>query len=279
MTVAVDGVTLAHPTTSRPSIGLLIPACVLVIVGVVTIAMIGPWIAPHPVGQTIGRPFSNSGTDGIFGTDRLGRDVWSRILNGGRRIIIVPAVATLLATAVGTAAGLATARRRSTRLIDAALGVVVVIPSILVLLVFAYRFGDAQWVAVAVIIVVNLPYVTRYTRTSAAPIWASAYIEHATVRGESTAWILTHEVLPNVAGPVLADAGLRFVGSVYVVASASFLGFGPNPPATDWASMISDNIEGATLNLWAVVAPALMIAALTVPANLLADRLAARIGR
>lgn len=258
----------------RVSTGVLTGA---ILIATLAVAMFGSWFAPHPIGATIGRPFANTSTDGWLGTDGLGRDVWSQILHGGRRIVLVPLLAAIVATTVGALVGLVLARRQRSGVIDAALTVVISIPGILVLLLLLYRFGDGAWVLIVAVLVVNLPFAVRYSRATAQRAWLSPYVEQAELRGETRVWVLTHEVAPNVIGPVLSDAGLRFVGSVYLVTSASFLGFGPGAPATDWASMISDNASGASLNVWALAAPAVMIALLTVPANLLADRLAARI--
>lgn len=80
-----------------------------------------------------------------------------------------------------------------------------------------------------------------------------------------------------MAAPLLADAGLRLVASLYLVATASFLGFGLQPPAADWGLMISENVSGMALTPWGVVAPAVLIGALAVSANLLVDRLARRL--
>jgi ABC-type dipeptide/oligopeptide/nickel transport system permease subunit len=85
------------------------------------------------------------------------------------------------------------------------------------------------------------------------------------------------EILPNVAGPLLAESGLVFTGSIFVVAFASFLGFGAQPPTADWALMVAENNPGIDFNVWSVLVPALLIVSLTISANLLADRLEQRV--
>ncbi|MCY4273043.1 MAG: ABC transporter permease [bacterium] len=270
---------LLAPAPARHSRSLNLVAVVTgaILIAVVVLAVFGPWFAPHPAGQTIGRPLANTGADGWLGTDRLGRDVWSQILHGGRRTVIIPLVATLAATVAGDTVGLLAGRRPRNRILDAVLMVIIAMPAMLILLLLLHRFGKSAWVPIAAVVVVAFPYSVRYARSASAKAWGSSFVEQARLRGESNGWILRHEVLPNVAGPVLSDTGLRFATSVQLVTAASFLGFGPSAPATDWATQISKNLDGASLNLWAIAAPALMIALLTVPANLLADRLAARI--
>lgn len=269
----------AEPAESTPSRGRWLDAWGLValvlLIGTVTLALVGPWFAPEPVGRTIGRPFDPD-TGGWLGTGAVGRDIWSELLHGGRRIVLAPVVITLLATLVGTAVGAMMAASRSANRVLRLLDVIAVLPGLLVLLLMLYRFGDSLVVVGLAVVLVSAPYIARYMRSVAEPVLASDYVLQARLVGEPRVLILWRHVLPNLTGPVLADAALRVAGTVYVVAAASFLGFGPPSPATDWAVMINEGAAGATLNARAVVAPALAIAAFTVSLNLLGDRLAAR---
>lgn len=257
-------------------LGLASTSAVLAIT--VVLAVIGPWIAPHATGTTLGRPFDPHGP-GLLGTGAVGRDVWSRLLHGGRRIVLVPILITALSTLVGTALGLAMAISRRTASALRALDLLVAFPPVLLLLVLLYRFGGSLFVIGVAVVVLNAPYVARFIRAAAEPVLDSEYVQHARLVGESGWSILWHHVLPNVSGQVLADAALRVAGTIYVVAAASFLGFGPASPGTDWAGMVNEGLAGVDLNLWAVVAPASAIAGLTVPVNLLADQVARRVGR
>ncbi|MEM9464065.1 MAG: ABC transporter permease [Actinomycetota bacterium] len=250
-------------------------AAAVVLGVVVLLAIVGPWLAPEPLGRTIGRPFDPS-TGGWLGTGELGRDVWSELLHGGRRIVLAPLVITALATLVGTTLGTLMAASRTAGGVLRSLDVIAVIPGLLVLLLLLYRFGDSLTVVGVSVVLVNAPYIARYMRSVAEPVLRADYVLQARLVGEPRHLVVWRHVLPNLAGPVLADAALRVAGTVYVVASASFLGFGPPPPATDWAVMLNEGAAGATLNPWAMVAPAIAIAGFTVPLNLLGDRLAAR---
>lgn len=253
----------------------------LLLGAVVLVAVSGPLLAPYGLGETVDIPFTPPGGWPPLGTDHLGRDVWSRLLHGGRAIVVVPLVATAAATVLGGVLGLVTAAggRRAGGALMRFLDVVAVLPPVLVLLVLLHRFDGRSSALVLAVVVVTTPFVARFTRAAALPILASGYVEQAVATGERRLAVLAREVVPNLTGPVLADAGLRFVGAIYLAASAGFLGFGPAPPGTDWGSMIAENIEGARLNPWAVVAPCTAIALLTVPANLLADRVARWVAR
>ncbi|MEM9513891.1 MAG: ABC transporter permease [Actinomycetota bacterium] len=248
---------------------------IVLLVFTVSMALVGPWIAPEPVGRTIGRPFDPD-AGGWLGTGELGRDVWSELLHGGRRIVLAPVAITLLATLVGTTLGALMAASRLASRVLRILDIVAVLPALLVLLLMLYRFGDSLVVVGLAVVLVSAPFIARYMRSVAEPVLASDYVLQARLVGEPRRLILWRHVLPNLTGPVLADAALRVAGTVYVVAAASFLGFGPPPPATDWAVMINDGAAGVTLNPAAIVAPAVAIAMFTVSLNLLGDRLAAR---
>ncbi len=249
----------------------------IVLLAVLIMALFGPMIAPHDRGEVVSLPFDAA--VGLFGSDHLGRDVLSRILHGGRPIVIIPLVATSLATLFGGVLGVAAAALRRDDVIMRVMDVFAVIPSILVAVVLFHRFGAQHWVLALAVVIVSIPFTTRYARAAAFPIIHSAYVEQARMIGESAATIMVRDVVPNLARPLLADAGLRFIGAIYLVAAAGFLGFGPPPPSTDWGSMISENIGGAGLNPWATIAPSLMVLILTIPVNLLADRFARQVAR
>lgn len=125
---------------------------------------------------------------------------------------------------------------------------------------------------VLIMCVASVPFVARFTRAVATPVLASDYVLAARLGGDGWPTVFVHEVVPNLAAPLLADAGARFIGSLYLVAAAGFLGFSPLGGDLDWATMVQAGLEGLRLNPWASLAPALVIAAITVPANLLVDR-------
>ncbi|MEM1333291.1 MAG: ABC transporter permease [Actinomycetota bacterium] len=263
----------ADGTPTRLGLGGVVAA--LLLAAAVLLALVGPWIAPQPLGRTIGRPFDPD-TGGWLGTGQLGTDIWSELLHGGRRIVVAPVVITALATLVGTTIGAFMAASRTANRVLRALDVVAVLPPLLVLLLLLYRFGDSLLVIGCSVVLVSAPFVARYMRSVAEPVLASDYVLNAQLVGEPRSVILWRHVLPNLTGPVLADAALRVAGTVYTVAAASFLGFGPPPPATDWAVMINEGAAGATLNAWALVAPGVAIAVFAISINLLGDRLATR---
>jgi peptide/nickel transport system permease protein len=252
-----------------------------VLVFVLGMAFIGPYFAPYSPSALPGIPFSTPSRTYWLGTDYLGEDVFSRLLWGGRTVILYGAIATLLAYAVGGTIGLLAGytRSRVDDLLMRSMDVLLAFPPILFLLVVATGAGSNIWALVIAIAVIHVPSIARILRSAALEISVRGYVEAAIARGDRTHVILRREILPNIWGTIVADGGPRFTVSILLVAAVNFLGLGLSPPAADWAMMISENRSGITINVWAVVAPALMIGALTVSINVVADALAGRLGK
>lgn len=153
------------------------------------------------------------------------------------------------------------------------------IPALLVLLVIVSGWGGGRTILVVAVALAGAPFIARLTRSATLQVVTSGYVEQARAAGEATASILAREVLPNIAGPLLANTGLFLVGSFYLVASACYLGFVSGGPTADWAVMINENIQGITLSPYAVLVPVILIAALAVSVNLLVDRFARGLGQ
>jgi ABC-type dipeptide/oligopeptide/nickel transport system permease subunit len=124
-----------------------------------------------------------------------------------------------------------------------------------------------------------VPQIARIARTATLESTGRGYVEAAVARGDPTWAVLRREILPNIAGPVLADLGIRFTVSVLLVASINFLGLGLHPPTADWALMISENRNGIAIQPWAVAVPAVLLGLLTLAVNLVADAFARSLGR
>lgn len=248
---------------------------------ILALSLAGPFVAPYDVGHSVGRPFHVPSPGLPFGTDHLGRDVLSRLLHGGANVVVLSVIATAVTSCIGISIGIAAAYRRGrfdnivTKVADLGLA----LPSMLVLLVLLNGWGAGAPILVAAVVLHGAPFVVRVARAATLQVVKKGYVEQAVAIGEGTTSILVRELLPNVMGPLIADAGLRLVSSIYLIAAAGFLGFGPPPPASTWGGMISENLQGIGLNPWGAVLPALVIATLAISVNLLADRLATRLTR
>ena len=253
----------------------------LVVLGAVLLFVtFGPLIAPHSPAELLGPPYSPPSRLTLLGTDYLGEDVLSRLLAGGRSVLIFSAVATLLGYLAGGVIGLTAGYRRGAvdSLLMRAMDVLLAFPPLLFLLLLATGFGNSPWALIFGIAVVHVPSIARIVRTASLEVSVRGYVEAAVARGDAVRTLLRREILPNIWGTVIADAGPRFTVSVLLVAAVNFLGLGQAPPAADWALMISENRGGITVNPWAVLAPAILIGMLTVSVNVLGDAIARTLG-
>ncbi|MEW5351072.1 MULTISPECIES: ABC transporter permease subunit [unclassified Streptomyces] len=248
---------------------------------VLLFALLGPLFAPHSPTAQLAAPFQQPDGRFLLGTDVLGRDVASRVLAGGRAIVLTALAGTAAAGAVGTAAGVLAAlvSRRLGDLLLRCVDALAVLPGLLVVLVLAAGFPGSQAALVAAVALATAPFSTRVLRAAADTVLASAYVEAALARGDGRWAVLRHDVLPNIAGPALMDTALRLVASLHLTATAGFLGLGPGGATPDWGRMVSENVPGATLAAAPFLAPALLLVLLSVCVGLLAGRLADRAGR
>jgi ABC-type dipeptide/oligopeptide/nickel transport system permease subunit len=254
---------------------------VAILLFVIAVAVFGPLVAPHPPTKPVGIPLSGPSSADLLGTDSLGRDVLSRVLFGGRSVLGLAAAATVLAYLLGLSIGLAAGYSRT--LIDPILmrsvDVMLCFPPLLFLLVLIAGAGSSDLVLIVGVAVVQAPQVSRIVRTATLEVSVRGYVEAAIARGERAPAVILREVLPNILVPVLVDAGLRFTYSILIIASVNFLGLGLQPPSSDWALMIGENRSYLAVNAWSVLAPAAMIAILTIGVNLTGDAVARTLGR
>ena len=241
-------------------------------------ALFGPTIVPYdPYADDLLNSLLPPSAEHWFGTDQLGRDVFSRVIVGARDILTVAPLATILSTVLGTALGLVMGYFRGlvdetvSRLVDALLA----LPTVIVALLALVALGPSTATVVFVIGFTFAPIIARTVRASVLAERELDYVAAARLRRESALHIMFVEILPNVLGPVLVESTVRLGYAIFTVATLSFIGFGIQPPSPDWGLSISSNyglISGGFW--WTVLFDGLAIATLVVAVNLVADGIA-----
>jgi ABC-type dipeptide/oligopeptide/nickel transport system permease subunit len=265
---------LRFARTGSGAVGLVLLVILLMLV------LFGPFFAPHAPAESLGLPGVSPDSAYPLGTDKLGRDVLSRLLWGGRSVVGLALAATAACYAVGLSIGVTAGyNRRLEGPLMRGVDVVRAFPPLLFFLIIVTALGQSVWVLILGVTVVQAPGIARLSHTAAKEVSLRAYVEAAVARGERAWTIVRREILPNISSPLIADGGLRFTFSVLLVASVNFLGLGLQPPRSDWGLMVSENRDILTLNPWAVFAPAALIALLTIAVNLVGDSVSRSMGR
>ena len=243
------------------------------------VGIFAPVLAPHGEAEVFASPYAPWSSEFIFGTDQIGRDIFSRMIFGARNTVGIAVATTLLAFLIGGSLGLAAAIDRGwiDQLLSRTVDVLMAIPSLIFALVLLSIFGSTVTNLILIIAVLDATRVFRLTRSVALNVVVMDFVEAARLRGEGLGWIMRREILPNILPPLIAEFGLRFCFVFLSIAALSFLGVGIQPPTADWGSMVRDNaslIQFAQYDIKAGLTPLLpaaAIALLTVAVNFVVD--------
>ena len=251
----------------------------VVILAYVFVALFAPFIAPYGEAEVFPIPYAPWSSEFIFGTDQIGRDIFSRLIYGARNTVGIAVATTALAFIIGGVLGLAAAIARGwlDLLLSRTVDVLMAIPSLIFALVLLSIFGSTVTNLIIIIAVLDSTRVFRLTRAVSINVVVMDYVEAARLRGEGLVWIMRREILPNIMPPLIAEFGLRFCFVFLTIAALSFLGVGIQPPTADWGSMVRENaslIQFAQYDIKAGLTPLLpasAIALLTVAVNFVVD--------
>src|SRR5882724_2225374 len=256
--------------TPRGTIGLGLASFV------VLVAVIGPFVAPYPPDALVTLTYGPPSGKFPLGGDFLGRDVLSRVLDGGWVLLIMAACATVIGIVGGAAAGVSAAYLRgiSDGIIMRAVDVILSFPQLVFALLLLSLLGPKLWLITIAVGVSHAPQVARVLRSATLDPSERDFVKAAELQGMRPAKLMRKEILPNLVSPLTVEAGLRLTYSIVIIAGLAFLGFGQPPPAANWGTMINENRNGLPLNPWAVIVPALLIALLTIGTNTFTDAFA-----
>jgi peptide/nickel transport system permease protein len=244
----------------------------------VVCALLGTQLAPKdPEFPDVLNKLAPPSAEHLFGTDRLGRDVLSRVIVGARSVLIIAPLATILGTVAGTTIGLVCGFFRGIvdevimRVVDAVLAIPVIITALLAVV----ALGPSRRTLILVIGFLFTPIIAKTVRAAVLGEAELEYVQAARLRNERSVYVMFAEILPNVMGPVIVEFTVRLGYAIFAVATLSFLGFGADPSIPDWGQDISQSYQFIAGGVWwAVLFPSLAIATLIVGINLIADAIA-----
>ncbi|GLS20621.1 ABC transporter permease [Labrys miyagiensis] len=245
----------------------------------IAVALIGPLLVPYTDTQIVGKMFQGISHTSWLGTDKLGRDIFTRLVYGARLTIGIALITTLLSFAIGITTGLIAAV--TGRWVDIFLSrlcdIILSIPSLIWALIILGIFGQTLTSLVLTLAFLDSTRVFRLARALGMNLASLDFVEVARLRGEGLMWVVRREILPNAMAPLMSEFGLRFCFNFLMIAALSFLGLGVPLPLSDWGGMVRDDMQSLTLSKViptispSALYPAAAIALLTVGINLVVD--------
>jgi peptide/nickel transport system permease protein len=248
----------------------------VLVVLVVSVAVLAPVLATHnPTAIAPADRFLPPGTDHLLGTDQLGRDLFSRVLYGGRIALMVAVGATAVSLALGIVLGLIAGY--GPRWIDNLLLLVFdalkSFPTVMLALTLVTLTGPSLYAVVLVIVLVSVPGYARIIRTQTLAMREAEHVMAARSMGAGPVRILAVHILPNILGPILILASMDVPVVVAIEAGLSFLGLGVRPPTPSWGTILNDGFASIRDSYWIVIAGGLPIVLTTLGFTFLGETL------
>ncbi|GAA4873572.1 ABC transporter permease [Saccharopolyspora cebuensis] len=266
-------------STTTAVLGALAGAVLLVMVLVVAFP---DWFAPYPPERTDLRAvLEGPSAAHPLGTDQLGRDVLSRLVDGARLSVLIAAAATAVGVLGGALIGLlsAAAGTRVDSLLMRAVDVLLAFPELLLALLVVAVLGSGAVNTALAIGIAAIPNYARLVRGQALVVLRSDYVEAARMLGVAPARYLVRHVLPNVSGPVVVLASIGTGTALITASGLSLFGLGPRPPQADWGAMVADGKDFLQLAWWVSVTPGAAIVLVVVVMTLVGRGLQMRVLR
>ena len=252
---------------------LFVAALVIVVVHVV-LAVFATYAAPYPYDQMHFDAVMKAPTAAHwFGTDRYGRDVFSRVVYGGRITLAFGFGSVLVCFIVGLPAGLVAAYYGGVvdqvimRVMDVLMSFPTLLLGLLILIIAGPNLGNL----ILAVGLVYCPRTARVVRSAALAVRHFAFIEAAEARGESSLYIMLRELLPSAWGPIIVELCIRLGYAILLGASFNYLGLGVQPPAADWGALVQEARSYMITAPWTVIFPILFISTLVAALHLLGD--------
>ncbi len=245
-----------------------------ILLTVVIAAIFAPWVASHdPAVISAAKRMQPPSAEHWFGTDHLGRDVYSRVIYGSRVSILAGVVASSIAAVFGTVFGLMAGylEGRFDHVIMRVTDALLAFPDLVLLIAFAAVFGPGLTMAMVAIGIAGIPVFTRLVRGQVLAIRGREYVEATRSLGAGHARIAARHILPNVLPAIIVWISLLVGGAILAESGLSFLGLGVQPPAPSWGSMVNQGNQFLRLAPWMSLFPGAAIFLAVLGANLFGD--------
>jgi len=247
-----------------------------IIIIVVLVAIFGPLVAPYPYAeQNLAKMTSPPDAQNLFGTDQVGRDIFSRVLYGARIAIMVGLVAVVIEAGIGITLGLLAGYfgGRLDTIICGLTDTIWAFPPMILALGIVTVIGPGLFNVIAAIAIVSWAPFSRITRAKVMSVKEQEFVEAGRSIGESDFSLLTRYILPNILAPNLILVTLTMPAALLTASSLSFLGFGAQPPTPDWGAILSEGRDYLRLAPWISTFPGLAILFTVIGLNFLGDGL------
>lgn len=263
---------------------LLLGGTILIIY--VLVAIFAEQIAPYTYNKiATGLPFSQPSLEHFFGTDQLGRDVFSRVVYGTRYVLVLSLAGTALGLILGGLLGLISGYvggwfdESVMRISEVFISIPFIVLGLVVIAAAGPKLSGNALLLIGVIAIVYAPRSARMARAVAMEVSTRDFITVARLRGEKSWSIAMRELLPMATGTLLVEFAVRAGYAPVLIGSLGFLGFGAKPPIPEWGLMISENRSAITIAPWTVLGPGIALALLVVALNFSTEGLARLTGR
>ncbi|MGE3993591.1 ABC transporter permease [Pseudorhodoplanes sp.] len=245
----------------------------VIVLANIAIVLFAPLIAPYDQAAFVGDVWAPPSRHALLGLDNLGRDMFSRMMYGGRMSVSLAFVICMLAFFIGVTGGFsaAIAGRWVDLILSRFVDICMSIPTLILALIILSALGTSIPVLILTIAGVESTRIFRIARSVALEVVLLDYVEVAKLRGDPLWKIIFREVLPNTLPPLVAEFGIRFCYTLLFVSSLSFLGLGIQPPMADWGSLVKDNALAINFGGMAPIYPAAAVAILAIGVNLVVD--------
>jgi len=258
----------------------------LILLAHIVVAATGPFWAPYDQAQLFtGPPLSPASWEHPFGVDQLGRDVFSRVVEGGHIVLLLSVSGTFLGLLIGAVLGLVSGYvggwfdEVTMRVVESVISIPFLVLGLLAISAAGPDWSGSPLLVVLVVALIYAPRIARMARAAALDIVTRDFVTIARLRGESVWSVVRRELLPNATGVLLVEFAVRAGYAPVLIGSLGFLGFGMRPPSPEWGLLISENRSLLVAAPITVVGPGLMLASLVIGLNLFTEGVARILGR